>query len=371
MGTGCLLGRRTLQAGTRWERVAAKGSARIRFGRANPMLMISHRFCFRVLVAVVALLPIWLAAAPRISTQPGVVTATSATAATFNITASGTGTVRYQWRHLGVPIHGAVKRSCTLPAVKMADAGFYDVIVGDDTGETVSQAGQLLVSPVGGYPNTLRLDTGYTPLFETPWATVEAVAVAPSGEVYAGGVFSTIAGQRRYGLAKFNSTLVLDPTFAPVLDGDVFAVLAQADGRVIVGGYFSTVNGVAQKRIARFNADGTLDTTFTSGFGDAAGVWALALHRDGKILVGGWFSTVGGVQRPMVTRLNADGTLDASFGSTVGPDSTVNSIAVQQDGKVLIGGEFNRVDGESRFYFGTAERRRQSRYLLRRGQRVR
>jgi uncharacterized delta-60 repeat protein len=301
-------------------------------------------------------------AAPSITTQPGVVTATSGANATFTVAATGSGTLSYQWRHLGKPITGTNTRTLTLASVKMADAGFYDVMVTAGGESTVSQAGRLMVNPVGGYPNSLRLDTTFTPLFEqTSGGAVQAVAVAPSGEAYAGGKFTMIAGQRRYGLARFSSALALDAAFAPALDGQVNAVLVQPDGKVVIGGTFTMVNGVACNSIARLNTDGTLDTSFTPGAGfagpvqsrnaDFAGpVQALARQGDGKLLVGGNFYSANGVSRSNIARLNTDGTLDTAFGASSSPNDGVTSLVVQNDGKVLIGGSFTSLASISRNY---------------------
>lgn len=286
--------------------------------------------------------------APTVSAAPGVVTAASGASATFTVSADGVGPLVYQWRHFGMPIAGATGPSLTLTSVAMVDAGFYDVVVYDGLSQTISAAGQLVVTPASGYANTLRLDTSYAPLFENAWASIEDAAVATSGEVYVGGVFSTIAGQRRYGVAKFDAALALDPTFAPKLDGDVYAVLALPDGKVLIGGSFTRVGATPCGRLARLNADGSLDTTFANGSGFSGMIWSLARQSDGKILVGGNFYSVGGTACSNIARLNADGSLDATFGLASGPNSTVNALAVQSDGRVVIGGSFTSVAGTAR-----------------------
>src|SRR6266850_3294452 len=124
----------------------------------------------------------------------------------------------------------------------------------------------------------------------------------------------------------------------------VLAVVVQPDGKILIGGGFSTLspNGgaaVTRNRIARLNPDGALDTAFNpNANGD---VNAIALQADGKILVGGFFTTVGGQTRNRIARLNPDGTLDTAFNPNANGD--VYTIAVQSDGKVLAGGAFNGV----------------------------
>jgi len=135
-----------------------------------------------------------------------------------------------------------------------------------------------------------------------------------------------------------------DIGFNPNLDGGVRSLAVQADGKVLIGGYFETMGGVSRRRIARLNADGSLDTGFNPNANDE--VSSLAVQADGKVLIGGNFTTVGGVTRNHIARLNTDGSLDIGFNPIA--NGWVNSLAVQADGKVLIGGNFTTVGGVAR-----------------------
>ena len=78
-------------------------------------------------------------------------------------------------------------------------------------------------------------------------------------------------------------------------------------------------------------------------------MWVLAVHADGKVLMGGLFTTVNGTAHGEVARLNADGTLDTTFGNgQPGANSTVFALALQPDSKVVIGGAFTTVNGVTR-----------------------
>jgi uncharacterized delta-60 repeat protein len=119
----------------------------------------------------------------------------------------------------------------------------------------------------------------------------------------------------------------------------------QDDGKILIGGAFTSVNGTARSRLARLNADGSLDTSFNAGFGVENLIYDVAVQADGKIIVGGSFTVaVGNNVRLHVARLNADGSFDTSFASpmqpsTFGvPQSIVYSVALQADGKVILGG---------------------------------
>jgi len=114
---------------------------------------------------------------------------------------------------------------------------------------------------------------------------------------------------------------------------------------------FTMLGGQYRNYIGRLNADGTLDTSFNPGAGGAfVHVDSLAVQADGKILVGGLFGTLAGQSRFNIGRLNADGTLDTRFNP--GADSIVHSLAMQADGKILVGGYFTTLGGQSRNYIG-------------------
>ncbi len=150
----------------------------------------------------------------------------------------------------------------------------------------------------------------------------------------------------------------LDPSFNPgsgVTDNEgadaaVNALALQSDGKIVIGGAFDEYRGQPRRGIARVNADGMLDTTFVvgTGLGEEGGFWidAMAIQPDGKILIGGNFQEYNGVARPGIARLNADGSLDEAFGTETGVDGAVHAIALQPDGKILIAGSFDAYDGQ-------------------------
>lgn len=144
----------------------------------------------------------------------------------------------------------------------------------------------------------------------------------------------------------------IDPSFSGIasgFNGTVNSIAIQGDGKILVGGNFTTYNGVdCPDRFVRLTSTGTLDGSFTgltSGFNNA--VTSIAVQNDGKILVGGNFLAYNGVDCPdRLVRLTSTGALDVSFaGSTSGINSSVYSIVVQCDGKILIGGYFTTFNG--------------------------
>src|SRR2546421_306576 len=137
--------------------------------------------------------------------------------------------------------------------------------------------------------------------------------------------------------------------FDPNANGFVHVVVVQPDGKILLGGEFTTLapNGgpaVTRNHIARLNPDGTLDTAFNPNAN--SGVYAIAVQADGKILAGGIFTTIGGEARNHIARLDATTGLADSFNPDA--DNTVYTIAVQADGRVLAGGSFTEIGGQTR-----------------------
>ncbi len=179
---------------------------------------------------------------------------------------------------------------------------------------------------------------------------IEAVAIQNDGKVIIGGWFTTVNGVGRNYIARLNGNGSLDTGFNPGIGPNfwVSAVALQQDGKVVIGGAFVTVNGISRSGVARLNSDGSLDSSFSPGLGADNFVRTVALQPDGKILIGGWFNTVNGVSRNFIARLNDDGSLDTSFDPGSGPNNWVESVAIQSDGKVLLAGSFTQVNNQPR-----------------------
>ena len=177
---------------------------------------------------------------------------------------------------------------------------------------------------------------------------VYAIAVQADGKILAGGDFNganSIGGQPRNNIARLDATTGLADSFNPNADSDVYAITVQADGKILVGGRFTTIGGQTRNRIARLETDGRLDQTLDLSIA-GIGSQATAVQPDGKILIGGLFTTVLGVTRNNIARLNTDGTLDTAFNPNA--NNSVVSIAVQADGKILVGGDFTSIGGQTR-----------------------
>jgi uncharacterized delta-60 repeat protein len=183
--------------------------------------------------------------------------------------------------------------------------------------------------------------------------------------VYVGGYFLTIDSNSLSYFQKLNADGTPNTAFnnnyynglslSPGFDQPVFSIAVQNDGKVLVGGDFSSLNGISRIRFVRFNADGTVDTAFYTnlGIGFDNIVYKIVVQPDGKILVGGVFGAFNGNVRRGLVRLNPDGTEDVTFatniGAAAGVSGSVNNIILSQftPGKIYLVGGFADWNGNA------------------------
>ena len=186
-------------------------------------------------------------------------------------------------------------------------------------------------------------------------APVEAIALQADGKILVGGTFTNIGGQPRNRIARLDPATGLADSFNPNANGLVDVIVVQADGKILVGGDFNGTNsigGQTRNRIARLDATtGLADSSFDPNAN--ALVLSIAVQADAKILVGGYFNganSIGGQMRNRIARLDSTTGLADSFDPNV-TNGRVESIAVQGDGKILVGGGFfgaNSIGGQMR-----------------------
>jgi uncharacterized delta-60 repeat protein len=167
------------------------------------------------------------------------------------------------------------------------------------------------------------------------------------GKILVGGQFVTYNGTTENNIVRLNSDGSKDATFVTGtgFNGIVYSIKQLYNGKILVGGNFTTYNGVIENRMICLNSDGTKDLTFSSGTGFSASVRKIKIQTDGKLVVGGEFTSYNGVAENRIIRLNSDGTKDVTFSSGTGFNSTVHAIEIQDDSKILIGGEFTSYNG--------------------------
>jgi uncharacterized delta-60 repeat protein len=210
------------------------------------------------------------------------------------------------------------------------------------------------VTTVGGSPMHYQWLKETTPLTDGVYITGSTNSTLTFSNVLAGdaGAYAVVISNAFGAVTSSVATLTVNSAtdgFNPGAGGLVYSITAQSDGKLLVAGNFTTLGGQSRNYLGRLNADGTLDPTFNPGaYGGP--VYAIALQADGKTLVGGDFSFLGGQARSRLGRLNADATLDSTFNP--GSGSTVYSLDLQTDGKILVGGSFSNLGGQTRNYIG-------------------
>ena len=132
--------------------------------------------------------------------------------------------------------------------------------------------------------------------------------------------------------------------FSPTINvgGVISATVVQPDGKMVIAGSFTHVNSQPRGNIARLNTDGSLDESFSITTSVTGPINTLALQGDGKIVLGGEFTEINSVPRTELARLTPSGLLDASFNPVLdGSKVVVHSVIVQGDGKIVAGGYFS------------------------------
>ncbi|MCB0793093.1 MAG: hypothetical protein KDB88_00020 [Flavobacteriales bacterium] len=205
----------------------------------------------------------------------------------------------------------------------------------------------MLSGIVGAQPGTL--DASFDPGTGLNIGSA-TVALQSDGMILIGGNFTSYNGVSRDRVARIDPDGTLDSTFDPGngANGLVTCIVLQPDGKILIGGSFSSYNGIPRGSIARLNTDGGLDLTFDPGSGTSLTVFSIAIQPDGKIIIGGNFTSFNGSGTDFIARLNTDGSLDNSFDPSSGADNTVASISLQADGKILIAGFFSSYSGTPR-----------------------
>lgn len=189
------------------------------------------------------------------------------------------------------------------------------------------------------------LDGSFRPT--TQFNLVNTVLVQPDGKAIIAGVLESPVGNPSpnldRGIVRLHPDGSRDRTFAS-FDEKIMTAALQADGKILVGGSWLRTNQVKRANISRLNADGTLDATFDPGpgtdwDGDQAAVTRfvarIIVQPDQRILVSGNFGRIAGEPMPGLARLHPDGTLDRSFVPSALPGDGFGRPVLQPDGKIL------------------------------------
>ncbi|MBX3734712.1 MAG: hypothetical protein KF791_19220 [Verrucomicrobiae bacterium] len=259
------------------------------------------------------------------------------------------------------PAAGAIPWEIAVPILPRPAAGpdrSFFVVVGTRTNTVRILDGQRAGAVLGNPGRTLDPDGNLN------------ARIRSDGKLMVWGNFSRLGGHERTGIARLNADGTVDESFQPpeILLGHrrlaglgsallgfgsnavVSSVEIQSDGKLLLAGAFSRVNGQPRTTMLRLHPDGRLDESFGSNLRFDGAVLSHVIQPDGRIVVGGTFEHINGGRRPFIARLLTDGSVDPSFQPNGGPTSDwtviIQTVALQADGRILLGGYFKQVDGK-------------------------
>lgn len=180
-------------------------------------------------------------------------------------------------------------------------------------------------------------------------ASIETIGLQSGGKIIMAGNFFESNELLVNNIACLNSNGSINNTFneRTGCNGTIRAVAEQPNGKLIIGGEFSKFNYSLKSNLVRLSKNGTVDRGFYTGAGTNGPIYAIAIQTDGKIIIGGDFTSYNGISCQHIARLNSNGTFDPSFG-TVTTDAIVRKIVITKDDKIIIGGSFKEVNGTSK-----------------------
>jgi uncharacterized delta-60 repeat protein len=306
-----------------------------------------------------------LAGPPIITSQPASMTVNAVTRVNFSVAVTGPVPLTYQWLKNGTnfdPENGSGAQSpyLTLTNLLGSDSGQYQLVVSDSWGSVTSLVANLVVKDpiLTSQPSGFATNVGQTVVFSVgaagtlpliyqwykngtalPNSTTSLLALTNIYGSDAANYFAIVTNQygaRTSSIVSLSVNLALPDTFGPN-PGIVSALAVQGDGKILLAPNSPATDQIFTRSPLRYNFDGSLDSTFDAGISNRA-VNCLMIQTDGKILVAG--SPLDSAH--YLWRLNVDGSVDTAFTNSApqlsGPP---NSLALQPDGKILLGGNFS------------------------------
>jgi|GEM_PF-3552463 len=261
----------------------------------------------------------------------------------FSISAQNPTDVTHEYGSYPGFSNGNVFCTATQPDGKILVGGAFRSYRGDNSSNNL-----IRLNPDGTKDTSFNVGSGFSNSMYSNY--ISSIILQDDGKMILGGVFTKFQGLPQNYIIRLNSDGSKDSTFNcgtgfmdnPNGGSTVLTMVKQKDGKILVGGGFLGYQGIAAKYLIRLNADGTKDTSFDIGTGFNSTVKTIVLQNDGKIIVGGEFTQFQGLSQNRLIRLNTDGSKDASFNVLTGFDATVNNVVLQPDGKIIAGGYFMR-----------------------------
>ncbi len=217
-----------------------------------------------------------------------------------------------------------------------------NLIVGGDflslNGISVSYLTRL--NPDGSIDETFNTGTGFN-------GKIYSSFLQTDGKIIVGGSFTAYNGINVGRIIRLNPDGSYDTSFNTTIGatvGIVYDIASQPDGKFIIVGSFTKYNGTTVNRVARLLPNGSLDTSFITNSGSALLISHVKVLTSGKVILTGNFTTFNNTPANRIIRLNSNGSYDATFNSGSGFDDDVKAIALQTDGKIIVGGNFTTYD---------------------------
>lgn len=324
--------------------------------------------------------------APNGVVQPASRTNAAMSTASFAAVASGTAPLVYQWYKQeqiltnGSRISGAQGATLILSNVLSVDAGTYSVVISNAAGLNITRVATLRVidpyitagpisqqavigtnvtftcTGVGTGPLVYEWLKDGVPITNANGASLLVTDVQVADAGYYSAVVSNSSGTATSSIALLTVNQAFVDSFSPSFGfaggtGTVDCLARQKDGKILVGGFYDSVSGQTHYPLTRLNSDGTYDSNFVANVvsGTVRTVYAVAVQDDGKILIGGDFYRVNGQTNLGIARLNSDGSVDSTFVATATAASLaeVYSVVVTPQNQILMGGNFTGVNGQA------------------------
>jgi len=199
-----------------------------------------------------------------------------------------------------------------------------------------------------------NLGTGYN---SQPTEIKLLFPLSSNFKILTGGSFTSLNGNTRNYLTRLNANGTEDTGFysnlGTAFNNGVTAIGVQSnDGKILIGGYFTSFNGNTRNKLVRLNDNGTEDTAFYSNLGTGFNGYPriFIVQSSGRIIVGGNFTDVNGTTVGGLVALNSNGTIDTTFMTNFGSGVNYGSIegmAEQSDGSIILSGNFSGMNGIS------------------------
>lgn len=276
----------------------------------------------------------------------------------LTVAAEGPGSLSYAWFRNGEEVARTTTPELHMPNATRQRSGDYHVEVRNEFGSTATESVQVIVFPPGflmpgEIDPTFDIGDGFS-------GSVHALATDQQDRILVGGGFLSFNGEPVTSLVRLRSDGTLDPSFSANLGGSgdfpprIQAIALQSDEKMLVGGgTFDYVDGLPRQNLARLNNDGSLDESFDArtnmpNLNDR--VLSIAVQNDGRVLVAGRFQQFQDAPAGNLVRLLPDGKTDSSFaiGTGADTDGAVSQVRMGEKGRSMVTGSFRSFNSQPR-----------------------